>query len=130
MRLKWWKEKNIIADKKKNSSAVRKPSTKKAKPAEPNDFKDAIIEALKRTKSIYSVNGKFKSQLVENKDGGWICQIWSIAEDGRERPMLRNVKPFATMEEAIQMAQDSFAKLTGDNRYFANEDIWKQNKPD
>jgi len=42
----------------------------------------------------------------------------------------RNVQPFATLEEAIQMAQDCFVQLTGDDRYFAKEDIWNENKPD
>jgi hypothetical protein len=119
-----------MAGKKKNKSTVKKPSAKKPKPAEPNNSNETIEEMLKRIKSIYSVNGKFRSQLVERKTGGWICQIWSNNADGRDRPMIRNVQPFATLEEAIQMAQRCFAQLTGDDRYFAKEDIWKDNKPD
>jgi hypothetical protein len=107
-----------MADKKKDKSVppVLKPS----------DNKEAIMQC----KIIYSVNGKFKSQLVGNKERGWICQIWSNADDGKQRPMLRNVQPFATIEEAIQMARKCFASYTGDDRYFAIEDIKKVKKND
>ena len=118
-----------MADKKKSNPTARRPSVKKAKPAEPNDFSEKIKELLKRIKSIYSINGKFRAQLVNKKEGGWICEIWSIGKNGnRDRPMLRNVETFATMEEAIEMARKCFFKLTGDNRYFAKEDIWKKNE--
>ncbi len=119
-----------MADKKKSKPTVKKPSVNKTESAEPNDVNVKIKEALNHIKTIYTVNGKFKSQLVEIKDGEWICQIWSIADDGRQRPMIRNIQPFATMEEAIQMAQEVFAKFTGDDRYFAKEDIVKENKPE
>ena len=118
-----------MADKKKNNSTVKKLSAKKSKPAEPNSFSKVMEEALKNIESIYSVNGKFKLQLVKANTGGWICQIWSTPAEDRQRPMIRNVQPFATIEEAIQMAQRCFAQLTGDDRYFAKEDILKANKP-
>ena len=117
-----------MADKKKDNSKVKKPSAKKPKSAEPDSFGKAVEEALENIKSIYSVNEKYKSQLVKVKTGGWICEIWSTPAEGRQRPMTRNVQPFATMEEAIQMAQRCFAQLTGDDRYFAREDIMKENK--
>jgi hypothetical protein len=119
-------EHNIMIGKKKNKSPINKRSAKKPKVGELYD----IDEALKRIKVIYSVNGKYKSQLVERKEGGWICQIWSIDAGGRQRPMLRNVQPFSTLEEAIEMAQQCFARLTGDDRYFAKEDIMEGQKPD
>ena len=115
-----------MTEKKKNNSLANKASAKKPKVGELYDFD----ELSKRIKSIYSVNGKYKSQLVEQKEGGWICQIWSIDAGGRERPVLRNVQPFSTLEEAIGMAQQCFARFTGDDRYFAKEDIMKGQKPD
>jgi hypothetical protein len=119
-----------MAEKKRKDSKVKKPSEKKPDPAETNDWREKLMEASKRIKVIVAVNGKFESHLVETESGGWICQIWAVLEDGQVRPRIRNVKPFATKEEAIQMAQECFAKLTGDDRYFAKEDIWKENKPD
>lgn len=106
-------------------------ANKKREPSKPKDKYETIDEVLKRIKSIYSVNGKFKAQLVNVKEGGWICEIWSRSSNGgRNRPMLRNVQPFATMEEAIQMARKCFSEYTGDDRYFAKEDVWKENESD
>ena len=103
-------------------------ANKKIKPAKPT-IGEARDDALKRIQSIYSVDGKFRAQLASNEEGGWICSIWSRSIDGgRNRPMLRNVVPFATLEEAIQMARGCFAAYTGDDRYFAKEDIWQENK--
>ena len=87
-------------------------------------------DSERRTTSIYSVNGKFRSQLVALKEGGWICQIWTVTNGGKDHLMLKNVKPFATKEEAIQMAQESFAQLTGDDRYFLGEDVFGKSKPE
>ena len=86
-------------------------------------------DVRKRTTSIYSVNGKLRSQLVETEEGGWICQIWTFTNGGRDRILLNNVKPFATKDEAVQMARECFANLTGDDRYFAEEDVRKENQP-
>lgn len=110
-------ERNVMADSKKKNPPARKSAAQKRM--------DEINELLKRTKVIYSVNGKYKSQLVEQEEGGWICQIWSIDAGGRQRPVLRNVQPFATLEEAIKMARECFAKYTGDDRYFAKQDMMK-----
>ena len=102
--------------------------------AESSEIKPTIAEMMddfkKRTRSVYSVNGKFRSQLTECKDGGWSCQIWMYVAEGIERPVLRNIQPFATRDDAIQMTQRCFAQFTGDDRYFAQDDIWKENKPE
>lgn len=118
-----------MANKKSNDPKVKQPSKKKPEPAETNNWRERLMEASRRIKVIVAVNGKFESHLVETESGGWICQIWEVLEDGQVRPRIRNVKPFATMEEAIQMAQECFARLTGDDRYFAKEDVRKENKP-
>lgn len=87
-----------------------------------NNDHETTDDVLKRITSIYSINRKFRAQLINRKEGGWICQIWSVGYKGdRDRPLLRNVQPFATMEEAIQMAQKCFAEYTGDDRYWAKE---------
>jgi hypothetical protein len=114
-----------MTEKKKNNSRANKSSTTKPKAGKLYDFE----ELSKRIKALYSVNGQYKSQLVEQKEGGWICQIWSIDAGGRQRPVLRNVQPFSTLEEAIEMAQQCFAGFTGDDRYFAKEDIMKGQEP-
>jgi hypothetical protein len=119
-----------MADEKKKRSTVKRPPVKKTKPVKPDDSSESLKELRKHIKAIYSVNGKFKSQLVERKAGEWMCEIWLIDPNGRQRPFLRKLEPFATMEEAIQMAQECFAKLTGDDRYFAREDRWDGNKPE
>ena len=111
-----------MADSKKKNPPTRKPAAQKRM--------DEINDLSKRTKVIYSVNRKYKSQLVEQEEGGWMCQIWSIDAGGRERPVLRNVQPFATLEEAVQMAQECFARYTGDDRYFAKENILGEKKAD
>lgn len=112
-----------MTNKKKNDS-----SEKEVHPDKPT-IAEMMADFKKRTTSIYSVNGKFRSQLTETKEGGWICQIWTVSNGGnRARPMLRNVQPFVTKDEAIQMAQRCFAQYTGDDRYFAEEDVWKENE--
>ena len=77
--------------------------------AESSEIKQTIAEMMddfkKRTRSVYSVNGKFRSQLTECKDGGWSCQIWMYVAEGIERPVLRNIQPFATRDDAIQMTR-------------------------
>jgi hypothetical protein len=106
-------------------------TNKKAKPAKPKSDTKRMEEVSKRIKSIYSVDGKFRAQLVNKKEGGWVCEIWSrSSRGGRERPVLRNVKPFATMEEAVQLARRCCLEFTGDDRYFAKEDVWKDDKTD
>lgn len=98
---------------------------KKSKPAGPTDYP----EGVKSMKFIYSVNGSYRAKLVNINKGGWICEIWSRGVNGgRDRPMLRNVRPFATLDEAIQMARTCFHEYTGDDRYFAEEDILKKNE--
>ena len=79
---------------------------------------------------IYSVNGKYVSRLVQVEDGGWICEFWSSNAYGKSSPLIRNIKPFATLEEAIHMAQEGFVEFTGDDRYITEEDFSKGNKPD
>ena len=78
---------------------------------------------------IYSANGKYVSRLVHVEGGGWFCEFWSSDRYGKSSPLMRNIKPFATREEAIQMAQEAFVKFTGDDRYITDEDFSNGNKP-
>ena len=79
---------------------------------------------------IYSANGKYVSRLKQVEGGGWFCEFWSSDAYGKSSPLIRNIKPFATREEAIQMAQEAFVKFTGDDRYITDEDFSNGNKPD
>lgn len=107
--------------------AKKKDKTPGEKPQEStsrDSWSKELADAKKRIKSIHSVNGKFRAQLVKKKEGGWICELWEENVGGRDRPLTRNVKPFETVEQAVQMAQKFFVQATGDERYITNVDIW------
>lgn len=88
---------------------------------------DAVDDQEKQISSIYSVNGKYRAELTHNPDG-WLCRIWSLTVARRERPVLANIQPYSSKQEAIRMAQECFAQYTGDDRYIAEADIMKENK--
>lgn len=108
-----------MVDKKKRAEVKKPPDTA-------GEEKKPKIER----QSIFAINGKFKAQLMNLNEEGWICEIWErkVGVEGRDRPRIRNVKPFPTKEEAIEMARTCFREFTGDDRYFAKEDVWKENK--
>lgn len=106
--------------------AKKKSESKSRKTSGSTTDKSKSLEDLRRwIRSIHSVNGKFRAQVVKVKEGGWVCQIWTRDDKGRDRPMIRNIKPFETAQEAVAMAQNCFSQFTGDDRYFADEDFWK-----
>ena len=119
-----------MANKKKNASSVKKSSEETPEPVKSKSSNVTKGETLKDLKIIYSVNGKFDAQLTRRQALGWFCAVWATNSDGSRRPRIRNVQPFATLEEAIQMARSCFANFTGDDRYIAQDDVWKGNKPD
>lgn len=110
-----------MVDKKKRT-AIKKLPENSPPPAE------EVKKPQMRMQSIYSINGKFRAKLVNFNEEGWICEIWERNVGNRDRPRIRNVKPFTAMEEAIEMARTCFREFTGDDRYFAKEDVWKENK--
>jgi hypothetical protein len=88
--------------------------------------KNASREPQYSSRSIYSVNEKYRAELLHTTDG-WICRIWKLTAPGSERPLLANLQPFQSSEEAVHMAQEIFARYTGDDRYFSKDDILKAN---
>jgi hypothetical protein len=110
-----------MVDKKKRAAAIKLPESPPTPAGE-------IKKPQMQIQSIFSINGKFKAKLVNINEDGWICEIWERNVGGRDRPRIRNVRPFATMEEAIEMARTCFREFTGDDRYFAGEDVRKENK--